>query len=96
MKGIALRFEGGQISSLMRIKKQKPSHKWSDLKLDQTSGAKEFACELDSGSCSARLQAGMCLIPECPPEGGRYMNAATLSFHTDSKALVFQAPERRG
>jgi len=23
--------------------------------------------------CSARLQAGVCLIPKCPPKGGRYM-----------------------
>ena len=37
-------------------------------------------CELDSGSRSARLQAGICLIPECPPEGGRYKNAAILCF----------------
>jgi hypothetical protein len=45
--------------------------------------ALESLCELDSGSCSARLQAGICLIPDCPPEGGRYKNAAILSFHTD-------------
>ena len=45
-------------------------------------------CELDSGSCSARLQAGIFLIPECPPEGGRYKNAAILSLHTDSLGPV--------
>src|SRR5580704_18162645 len=50
-------------------------------------GAKGYVCELDSGSCSARLQAGICLNPGCPPEGGRYKSAAILSFHTDSSAL---------
>jgi hypothetical protein len=73
----------------------RPSHKWPDLKRDRNSGAKESVFELDSGPCSARLQAGICLIPECPPEGGRYKNAAILSFRTDSKAPVFQARERR-
>jgi hypothetical protein len=42
--------------------------------------------ELDTGSCSARLQAGIFLIPVCPPEGVRYKNAAILSFHTGDKA----------
>src|SRR5579862_655386 len=32
----------------------------------------EFECELDSDSCSARLQAGISPISKCPPEGGRY------------------------
>jgi hypothetical protein len=26
------------------------------------------------GLCSAHLQVGICFIPKCPPEGGRYKN----------------------
>ena len=40
--------------------------------------------DLGSGSFSARLQAGIGSIPECPPEGGRYMNVSILSSHTNS------------
>ena len=32
--------------------------------------AREFMC--GSVLCSARLQAGILLIPKCPPEGERY------------------------
>src|ERR1700733_10669883 len=48
-------------------------------------------CErkLSFGSCSARLQAGICLVPKCPPEGGRYKTVPVLSSHTDSKAGHF-------
>src|SRR5258708_3933492 len=36
------------------------------------------------GLCSARLQAGMCLIQKCPPEGGRYKNVPILGSHPHS------------
>jgi hypothetical protein len=65
-------------------------------KFGKESGATESVCELDSGSCSARLQAGISLIPECPPEGGRYKSGKILSFHTDSTAPAFLAPKCRG
>src|SRR5580704_11248903 len=44
-------------------------------------------------SCSARLQAGICLITRRPPEGGRYKKAPIASIHTDSdsEALESQA-----
>ena len=34
------------------------------------------------GLCSARLQAGICSMPRCPPEGGRY-NILAMCRHTD-------------
>src|ERR1700722_960406 len=39
--------------------------------------------------CSARLQAGICPIPKCPPEGGRYITLPIPSSHTDSSASRF-------
>ena|SRR5258708_34582093 len=44
--------------------------------------------ELAFGLCSARLQAGMCLIPKCPPEGGRYKNVPILGSHAHSAGLI--------
>jgi hypothetical protein len=34
------------------------------------------------GDCSARLQAGILLIAECPPEGGRYAKLPISRSHT--------------
>src|ERR1700722_3889864 len=41
-------------------------------------------------SCSAGLQAGIRLIPQCPPEGGRYKNGPILS---PGAASIFRAVE---
>jgi hypothetical protein len=52
------------------------------LKVSNASAGKNsVACEFGIVLCSARLQAGICLIPKCPPEGGRYINPAN-GFHT--------------
>jgi hypothetical protein len=39
--------------------------------------SKESGLELSLVSCSARLQAGIRLIPKCPPEGGRYNQSSS-------------------
>ena len=40
--------------------------------------------ELGFGLCSARLQAGICLILKCQPEGWRYKNPAKWSSNQDT------------
>ena len=58
------------------------------------SASRESACEVDFGSCSARLQAGTCSIPRCPPEDGRYTNVSIFlhfarRFLQHRRGLVF-------
>src|SRR5271167_4553486 len=44
----------------------------------------EFVREPCPGTCSARLQADICLNPTCPPKGGRYKKVAKRSSHSNS------------
>jgi hypothetical protein len=46
---------------------------------------KQSVWGLGFGLCSARLQAGILLIPKCPPEGGRNKNVVKRSSHPDEK-----------
>ncbi len=39
--------------------------------------------EIGNSSCSARLQAGICAIPKCPPEGRRYKGLSRVRLLTD-------------
>jgi hypothetical protein len=50
--------------------------------------------KLDFRQCSARLQASMCSIAKCPPEGGRYKNPSILSLRT--VALTLQVVAQSG
>ena len=47
-----------------------------DISTLEASGAEESVSEPGFGLCSARLQAGMCLHPQCRPEGRRYKNVS--------------------
>src|SRR6266852_8212586 len=45
----------------------------------------------NGGLCSARLRAGMCLNPQCRPEGRRYKSVSRTGCHADSKAALSAA-----